>query len=89
MADLQDIDTHDYVGNLLMLHTLNTAMGEAITSKLSLTDLKQYLRLTMSIESELSQDATELLQAYYMSSRRMRSSSLQRSDVPIRMLSSL
>ena len=90
LTEPPDLDTRDHINNLLMIHALSGSKNDLPESDaLSLVDLKQYLNIVMSIEAELLEEASDLLKAYYMASRRARSSSFCGPDVPIRTLKSL
>ena len=89
MTDPPDIDTRDYVHDLLMQRTISSSKRDVISNALPLEDLQHYLQTAMSIEVELLEDASDLLRAFYMASRRTRSSSVEGPDVPIRTLKSL
>jgi len=90
LTDPPDLDTKEHVNDLLMMHALSGSRNDmAEPDTLSLVDLKQYLNIIISIEVELLKEASDLLKAYYMASRRARSSSISGPDVPIRTLKSL
>lgn len=90
MTDPVDLDTQDYVHDLIMCHTINTAKTRsACDSVLHHTDLYQYLRIAATIKVELVDEASDLLRAFYVASRRTRVSSSHGPDVPIRALKSM
>ena len=87
--DPTDIATQDHLHDTMMDHVMNNARNCCADPVLSYADLHLYLRNVSQLEVELCEDASELLKAFYVASRRVRFSSSHGIDVPIRALNTM
>lgn len=88
--DPADLATQDHLHDMLMEHVLNLAINHQCAEHLlHLPDLKRFLNVAASIEVELGENAAELLKAFYIASRKVRTSLSYATDIPIKALSSL
>ncbi len=73
----------ELVSHLLTEHTLSQATGRAARPPLDLDALRQYLDVVGRRSVAVSPAANQLLQAFYQASRRVRTSSIYCTDMPV------
>lgn len=82
-VDCPNQGTEELVTKLLTQHTLHQATGCTPQTLLCLDDLRQYLGLVGGATVAISPAASHLLQVFYQASRRVRTSSIYSTDVPV------
>ena len=90
MNDPADLATQDHLHDVLMEHILNSGTNRHCAEHvLQLPDLQQFLSVASQLEVELTENAAKLLRAFYIASRKVRTSVSYATDIPIKALSSL
>ena len=89
VTDPPSADSEDYLSEMLTQHCLQAACGQTHSPVLPHDHFKQFLAVASSIQVRLSPDAKQMLQSFYISSRRVRTSSIHSSDVPNSALNSM
>ena len=89
ITDPPDMDSEDYLSNILTQHFLQAACGQTHTPLLPHDHFKQFLTVASSLQVQLCPEARHLLQSFYIASRRVRTSSVHCSDMPNSALDSM
>ena len=89
VTDPPSADSEDYLSEMLTQHCLQAACGQTHNPVLPHDHFKQFLAVASSLQVRLSPDAKQMLQSFYISSRRVRTSSIHSSDVPNSALNSM
>ena len=89
VTDPPSADSADYLSDMLTQHLLQAACGQRHTPLLSHDYFKQFLSVASCLQVEFLPEARQLLQSFYMASRRVRMSSVHSSDMPNSALDSM
>ena len=84
--DPTDVSAKENLHDTMMNRALNLSRGHVYRHKISLADFRQFLMIASQIEVELSDDASKLLQSFYVASRKVRVSIAHGTDMPIKAL---
>ena len=86
MNDPTDLSSQEHLHDVMMSHIMSSSRSG---SSPPLLDLHQYLCTASVMEVELNEDASILLQDFYVASRRVRMSASRGMDIPIGALNSM
>ena len=89
MNDPTDLSSQGHLHDVMMSHIMSSSRSRGSPPLLPLVDLHQYLCMASVMEVELNEDASILLQDFYVASRRVRMSASRGMDIPIRALNSM
>ena len=86
MNDPTDLSSQEHLHDVMMSHIMSSSRSGGSPPLLPLVDLHQYLCTASVMEVE---DASILLQDFYVASRRVRMSASRGMDIPIGALNSM
>ena len=89
MNDPNDLSSREHLQDVMMSHIMSSSRSGGSPPLLPLVDLHQYLCMASVMEVELNEDASILLQDFYVASRRVRISPSRGMDIPIGALNSM
>ena len=89
VTDPPSVDSEDYLSEMLTQHCLQAACGQTHNPVLPYDHFKQFLAVASSLQVQLSPEAKQMLQSFYVASRRVRTSSIHSSDMPNSALNSM
>lgn len=87
--DPADLATQDHLHDMMMDHVFSKCTHQHSKSVLPLEELQHFINFALEVEVELTEEAAELLKAFYVASRKVRVSMSRGADVPLKALNSL